>query len=176
MKYSFILLVLFIFCACTNDVKKQNDTSNTLSYVPIYAIPTEVNDIAVQQPTPTKNAGKIYAYGNYVFQNDQYKGYHIINNINPANAQKVAFLKVPFSTEIAIKGNYLYCNNVSDLLVFDISNTINPVLIKRVKNAFPVIEQNYPPVSNVYFECVDATKGIVVGWEQKTIPRPSCKR
>jgi hypothetical protein len=176
MRFYIPVLLLIIFNACTIDTRYPNNNGNIFAYVPIYALPNEIEQIATQAPTPTINAGKIYAYGNYIFQNDLYKGYHIINNTNPANAQKIAFLKVPFSTEIAIKGGYLYCNNVSDLLVFDISNPANPVLTKRVKNAFPLIEQNYPPISNVYFECVDNTKGVVIGWEQKDIPIPACKR
>ena len=176
MRCSSLFILTLVLGSCINDVKNQNSNANRLSFVPIYAQPTEIESVALQGPTATTSAGKIYAYGNYIFQNDQYKGYHIINNTIPANAQKVAFLKVPFSTEIAIKGGHLYCNNVSDLLVFDISNPVAPNLVKRVKNAFPIIEQNYPPVSNVFFECVDKTKGLVVGWEQKTIPTPACKR
>lgn len=176
MKWYTLLFLFVIFSACTNDAKNQNSNTNRLAFVPVYAKPTDIETVSLLGATPTINAGKIYAYGSYVFQNDQYKGYHIINNSIPANAQKVAFLKVPFSTEIAIKGGYLYCNSVSDLLVFDISNPVAPSLVKRVKNAFPVIDQNYPPVSNAYFECVDNSKGIVVSWEQKTIPTPACRR
>ena len=161
--------------SCVIDNSSDNNYQVT-AWVPVYGQPSDINQIGITAATTTTTAGKIYAYGNYIFQNDQYKGFHIINNTNPANAQKVAFLSVPFSTEIAIKANYLYTNNVSDMLVFDISNPLSPVLVNRVKNAFPVIDQNYPPVSDTYFECPDTKKGIVIRWEQKNIKRPDCRK
>ena len=176
MKILFFCLILLTITSCTrkNDTIKNTATVN--AFVPIYVQLTDVENIKIENVTPTIKAGKIYVYGNYIYQNDQYKGFHIINNSNPYSPQKVAFLKVPFSTEIAIKGSFLYCNNVSDLVVFNISNPISPLLVKRVKNAFPLIDQTYPPVTNTYFECVDNSKGVIVGWEQKNIPAPNCRR
>jgi hypothetical protein len=173
-----LLFVLSIFTSCDPIfTDSPNNNFNSLAYVPVYAQVADINTIGVETAKPTAVAGKIYAYGNTIFQNDSYTGFHIINNTNPANAQKIGFLKVPFSTEIAIKGNYLYTNNVSDLVVFDISNPANPVLIKRVKDAFPVISQTVPPVTNTYFECPDPKKGIIVRWEQKTLATlPNCRR
>ncbi len=176
MRLIYVSLLFILMSSCTRNNENIQNTATVNAYIPVYMQLTEVENIKVEAVTPTVKAGKIYAYGNYIYQNDQYKGYHIINNTNPANAQKVAFLKVPFSTEISIKGSFMYCNNVSDLVVFDISNPIAPVLVKRVKNAFPLIDQSYPPVSNTYFECIDKSKGIIVGWEQKTIPAPNCRR
>ena len=40
--------------------------------------------------TPTKKAGKIYAYRNYVFQNELIEGIHIIDNADPAQPLKGA--------------------------------------------------------------------------------------
>ena len=176
MRLTYLLLLSLLLNSCTNDNDAVKNTNIINAFVPIYMQLTDVENIQTEPATATVKAGKIYAYGNYIFQNDQYKGFHIINNSNPANAQKVAFLKVPFSTEIAIKGSFLYCNNVSDLVVFNITNPTAPVLVKRVKNAFPLIDQTYPPVTNTYFECVDKNKGIIVGWEQKRIVTPNCRR
>jgi hypothetical protein len=176
MKATLFFLCSILLFSCIKETKNQNAVGIVNAYIPVYALPNEIEQIALEPITTTLNAGKIYAYGNFVFQNELYKGFHIINNTVPANAQKIAFLKVPFSTEIAIKGNFLYCNNVSDLVVFNITNPLMPVLVKRVKDAFPIIEQNYPPATNCYFECVDNSKGIVVAWERKMIQAPNCKR
>ena len=146
------------------------------AYVPVYAALTEINAIAVEPARPTDQAGKIYAYGAYIFQNELYKGIHIINNSNRSQPSKIAFLKVPFSTEIAVKGNYLYTNNHDDILVFDISNPANPVLAKRLENIFPPINQTYPPFNNVAFECPDPSKGVIVRWDLKRIKTPNCRR
>jgi hypothetical protein len=38
-----------------------------------------------------------------------------------------------------------------------------------------MLNQDFPPEFG-YFECVDTTKGTVVGWEKKTLKRPECVR
>lgn len=170
---SFIAVFAFIN-SCSppgSDITGQQQT-----YVPIYSSLDGVNDIAVQPKKLTVEAGKIYAYGNYIFQNDLNTGIHIIDNTDKQNPAKIAFLKIPLSTEVAVKGSFLYTNNYTDLVVFDISSPANPKLVKRVSNVFPSVNQNYPPFTNVYFECPDKSKGIVVDWELKTIANPKCRR
>lgn len=136
-----------------------------------------MNDITNEAPKPTIHPGKIYAYGNYLFQVEENEGIHIIDNSDPQQAHKISFLKVPAASELAIKSNFLYTNNLDDLVVFDLSNINAPHLVKRVENAFPKINQEYPPFSNVYFECVDPSKGVVVGWEEKMVNElPKCRR
>jgi len=86
-------------------------------------------------------------------------------------------LKIPAASELAIKSNYLYTNNMDDLVVFDLSNITSPHLVNRINGAFPQISQKYPPFNGVYFECPDPSKGIVVGWEEKLLNEtPKCRR
>lgn len=167
---------MVLYLSSCNPEKGQQENFSVQGLSPIYLQPSQIEDIKIMPTQPTVSDGRIYAYQNYIFQNEQYKGFHIIDNSNPANATKIAFLNIPMATEISIKGNYLYTNNVSDLVVIDISNILNPVLVKRVKDAFPVIDQKFPPVSNVYFECPDNTKGIIVGWQTKNLQSPKCRR
>jgi hypothetical protein len=170
------LFAIFSIALAGCERQQAINTGTTQGYAPVYAKLADLAAIATVPPQATLKAGKIYAYGNYIFQNDLNTGIHIINNATPASPQKIAFLKIPFSTEIAIKGNYLYTNSVSDLLVFNLASPQQPQLINRVVNAFPIINQNYPPVNNIYFECPDAEKGIVVDWELKQITNAACKR
>ena len=148
----------------------------TDAFVPVYASAEHVNSIVIEPAKAVEQAGKIYVYGNYIFQNDQYKGIHIIDNSNRTAPRKLAYIRIPLSTEVAVKGNYLYTNNHDDIVVFDLSNINSPQLVKRVEDVFPLVNQQYPPVSNTYFECVDPSKGIVVRWELKRIKTPNCKR
>ncbi len=173
-----IVTLLAFFSIALTACERQHsvDTGTRSAYAPVYAKLADLSAIATLPPQATIKAGKIYAYGNYIFQNDLNTGIHIIDNAVPANPKKIAFLKIPFSTEIAIKGNYLYTNSVSDLLVFNLASPQQPQLVNRVSNAFPIINQNYPSQTNVYFECADAEKGIVVDWELKQITNPACKR
>lgn len=165
---------LLLLAACNDRVMIEPNPMNT--FVPVYAAVNYDAPITVLPAKPTTTAGKIYAYGNYAFQVDQYSGIHIITDAHSANAKKIAFLQLPFCTEIAIRNNYLYTNHHNDLVVFDLSNPAGPKLVKRVAGAFPTIRQEYPPFSNVYFECPDPAKGIVVAWEQKPLDKPTCRR
>ena len=170
---TYISIPIFLF-ACTPEEVERKGMVNAL--VPIYANPSTASQVSVEPARPIAKAGKIYVFGTWLFENDLYEGIHIIDASNRSNPRKVAFLKVPFSTEIAVKGNYLYTNNVDDLLTFDISNPTAPVLVKRVENVFPVPDQKYPAIENGYFECPNPAKGIIVRWEQKLIEMPKCRR
>ncbi len=169
---SFLILSLLLF-SC--DPKPAQFRSPDI-YVPVYSSLSAVQQYDVEAPKPTGQAGKIYAYQNFIFQNDLYTGIHIIDN-KDQNPAKVAFLNIPLNTDIAIKGNYLYANNYTDLVVFDITDPVHPQFVKRVANVFPPVGQDYPPFTNVYFQCTDKSKGIVVRWEKKdSIPLPNCRR
>ncbi len=173
----FILLLLIVAAAsCNSFTNGEMTPSQIQGYAPVYASASLYDSIAVQPAKTTVSAGKIYAFGSYIFQVDQQRGIHIVANGQSAAAQKIAFLKIPFCTEVAVKGNHLYANNLNDLVVFDITNPASPQLVNRLEDAFPAVTQLYPNVSDTYFECVDPDKGIVVGWERKTIINPKCRR
>lgn len=169
-----LAFIIMIFYSCMPDDNFQ--PTGQIGYSPVYASPEEIAQIKLEPARNTQFAGKIYAFRNYIFQNELNEGIHIINNTNRNQPGKAGFLKVPFSTEIAIKGNFLYTNNVDDLVVFDISDLANPRLVKRIENVFPAIDQQYPPFNNTVFESPDPSKGIVVRWERKEISKPKCRR
>jgi hypothetical protein len=174
MKYLFYFLIVGLV-AC--DSRPQNQTEfQVRGYAPIYASVQSVNAISNDGVKPTEHPGKIYAYGNYLFQVEQNEGIHVIDNSDPRDPHKISFINIPACTEIAIKSNFLYTNNLNDLVVFDLSNINSPQQVNRIKDAFPQLRESYPPFSNVYFECVDPSKGVVVGWEEKTLQSPKCHR
>jgi hypothetical protein len=145
-------------------------------YAPVYQSVNSVKAIAATTPRATALAGKIYAYKTFVFQNDLNSGIHIIDNSNPAAPKKLGYISIPFSTEVAVKGDFLYSNNLDDLVVFDISKPSEPKLVSRVADVFPATNQKYPPFNGTAFECADPQKGIVVRWERKTLTNPKCRR
>lgn len=151
-------------------------TDDRFGYVPIYADVKPNDAVGIESTKATVSPGKIYVYGSYAFQVDQYSGIHIISNAGSASAKKIAFLKVPLCTEISIKQNFLYTNKLNDLVVFDISNPAQPQLVKRLEDAFPLVNQEYPPFNNVYFECPDPSKGIVIGWKEASLNNARCRR
>lgn len=170
-----ILLVLCVcVSACTQSTMNTYD-ENPLAYVPVYAQPDQLEPIKIGEPRPTENAGKIYVYQQYILQNEQFKGIHIIDNANPAQPVKIAFLSIPFNTEMAIKSNRLFANSINDLVVINLTDPTHPQEVSRIKSAFPLISQSYPP-DNGLFVCPDPAKGIVVDWIQKRVERADCRR
>lgn len=164
----------FILYSC--DPGRNALTGKVDAYVPVYNSLSDVQKISVVAQQPTLLAGKIYAYKNYIFQNDLNTGIHIIDNSDPQNPKKIAFIKIPMTSEIAVKGNYLYANNYVDLVVFNITNAANPQFVKRVPGVFSATSQKFPTASNGYFQCPDVSKGIVIRWELQNIDIPNCRR
>jgi len=163
------------FCLYSCNPYRDSTTEERKTYVPVYMQVTEKNNISISGARTTETSGKIYAYGHYIFQNDQNKGIHIIDNADRKNPRKIAFLNIPYNTEFAVRDHYIYANNVNDLVVIDINDINNPAVVKRMDDAFPYISQKYPPASG-YFVCPDPSKGIVVAWELQTVKSPKCYR
>ena len=102
-------LILFLFSCTPEDTNVLSGQID--AYVPVYAATQNVTQINVEVARPVAVAGKIYAYGNFIFQNDLNTGIHIIDATDKTAPKKISFLKLPLSTEIAVKGNFLYSNN-----------------------------------------------------------------
>ncbi len=164
---------LLLIVACDMDT---GDFIAPTGYKPVYANTDNLNDIGYKPARPILNAGKIYTYKNFIFQNERNEGIHVILHHAPGTPQKQGFLKIPYNTEMAIKGNYLYANRLSELLVFDISNPADPVLVKTLPDIFPPVNQQYPPFQNISFECADPSKGLIVGWEEVSGGNFKCRR
>ena len=115
-------------------------------------------------PQSVVNPGNINVNGNMVFQTEVGKGIHIIDNTNPKSAHRIGFIQVYGCTQISTKGNYIYTNNYSDLIVIDMKNLA--AVPKRVVAAFERIDQ-YPPGAG-YYECPSYDK-FVVRWVQDSV-------
>ena len=176
-KIFLVIIIISLAFACTRRWNWINKDNKGYGYVPIYANKNDIVQINFQAARLTTNPGKIYAYGNYIFQNDMGTGIHVIDNTNKLNPVKTGFLNIPYNFEMAIKDSFLYANNLVDLVVFDLHNPSNPQVVNRINGVFPMQSiQNYPSESDVYFECVDSTKGAVIGWKKQITVNKNCYR
>lgn len=153
---------------------KETAPANVEGYRPIYKSISQVQQIEMLAAQPLKQPGKIYVKGSYLFVNELNKGIHIINNLDPANPKRIAFVSIPGNVDMAVKGTTLYADNYTDMVALDISNPTSVKVLKRIEGTFPV--QEYPPYTGVYFECVSPDKGVVVGWEKTSLTDPKCRR
>ncbi|HYH13719.1 MAG TPA: hypothetical protein VD794_00770 [Flavisolibacter sp.] len=138
---TFLLCILItVFTGCLKDSCK-----NTYSiYTPIYQTLTEVR-IAMKSTTPQalKQTGKLYVYDNYIFLNEVDKGIHVIDNTNPSAPRNISFIPIPGNVDLAVKGNYLYADSYSDIVVFDISTPTQVTARKFINNVFPLRSSFY---------------------------------
>lgn len=175
-KVLIVVLTFFAFCGCVEeDLGVTFPTGEVEGLRPVYGQPSEVRNIQVEAPGKLENPGKIYRKDGFLYINEIGKGVHVINNNDPANPQIISFINIPGNVDIAAKGNVFYFDNFRDLVAVRITNGDQIELLKRLENVLPSIDK-FPPENNVYFECVDESKGIVVAWEKTTISNPKCYR
>jgi hypothetical protein len=164
-------VVSAIVVSCTH---QQPNTIEGLA--PVYILPTAINNINILPPKPFEEPGKIIQYGlNYTLQVDIAKGVHVINCSDKMHPAKVLFIEIPGVTEIAIKDNILLANNYNDLVSISMDSNNNAHVLSRLKDVYKNNNDVLPSVANTYFECLDKTKGIVVGWKKVTLTNPRCK-
>ncbi|MGA1545239.1 MAG: LVIVD repeat-containing protein [Saprospiraceae bacterium] len=116
-------------------------------------------------PEPIQNSGKIYAYQNYIFINDLYRGIHVIDNTDPSNPEKIRFINIPGNVDLSIKDNFLYADCLRDLVVMDITDIHNIRLVTRLEG---VLQDNTPwpfEADLVEYGDFDYQNEVIVGWE-----------
>jgi hypothetical protein len=131
------------------------------------------DEIFIDEPKVQTGLGKIVTYGDMIFINQPMEGIHIVDNSNPANPMNHSFISIPGNVDMAIVDNHLYADMFSALVVFDLSNLESPKFLEdfTVEDVFYYDSYwNFPneiwEEGHVRFaEYVDASMGIVVGWE-----------
>lgn len=176
MKYLLLLLSAFAFSSCWTKIKPSPYPGQTNIKVwgskPIYGVDSIVKKFVYNnQPQPVVTPGNIYVKGNYIFQSEVGRGIHVIDNTTPALAKRIGFIVMNGSSQISIKGDFLYTNSFEDLVVIDMSDVKNIKEVKRVKGAFPEGRTSYffvqPPESG-YYEC-PRYDSLVTGWKKDSV-------
>jgi len=166
LKTSITLIFLTVLLSGCMDktIEKVTYTVN----VPVYMSYSEFrNSFKTSEPKEINQTGKIYFKDNFLFVNEIQKGIHVIDNSDPAHPKKVAFYEIIGNVDMAIKGNILFADSYIDLVAIDISDISKPKEVGRLKNIFPEVV----PVADSWYPFVDVdkSKGVIVGWELKTV-------
>lgn len=129
------LATLLLLNRCTDKVT----ATHTYTFMkPVYMTTAEVRSaVDILPPRTIQRAGKIYFLNNHIFLNDPGQGIHIIDNTDPTNPTRLAFINIPGNYDMAASGTTLYADSFVDLLVFDISEVDNVQMRRRVENVFP---------------------------------------
>lgn len=170
MKKLVLLLMVISLASVSCEKNNESEYVDYLVATPIMMNLTEFrNSVDILPPRPIDESGKIYAYEDYIFVNDKYRGVHVIDNSDPANPQKVSFIEIAGNVDISIKDDILYADSIMDLVIFDISDVSNITVVKRLEN---VLQQylNWPVEADV-FDWQTSSTGvdmIQVGWDTRT--------
>jgi hypothetical protein len=156
-------LDLFLFTSCEDTTFKEYK-----GYAPVYLSFDDLRtSVFLQQNVNLTNPGKIYFKDNYIFIVEEMKGIHVYDNTNPASPVKKVFVNLPGVVDISISGYIMYADSYVDLVALDVQNIDNVHEVGRVKNILPY---TIPPVEKDYpMGNVDQDKGVVTGWELRTI-------
>ncbi|WP_422860978.1 LVIVD repeat-containing protein [Flagellimonas sp. S174] len=161
-----LVILFFISCDDSND---DDEYAEYLVARPLVMSKADfANGVDILPPEPIDESGKVYAYQDYVFINDKSRGVHVIDNSNPQQPVKIAFIEIPANVDISVKDNFLYADSLMDLVVLDISDIYNIQQVNRLENVlregvfFPI------GVDIVEYATYDYETEILIGWETTT--------
>ncbi len=159
------LVILLALLACDTEpdpVIDDRTPATNIGYRPVYGEP-EFSEVSWAEPKQITNPGKIYVYGKYLLVNELKEGIHVYDNSNPQFPIALGFLNILGNTDMAIKDNVLYADHMGNLVAL----TVNDFASVQEKGRLELANWNrgVPPPGGYYFECVDASKGFVVGWK-----------
>lgn len=167
--------MLFSFLSCEDEPEPD---FVTVGKVPIYQDLSNTV-IAFSDAQSYETLGKIVYLHPYIYINEEFKGIHVIDNTNPENPEKVAFFNIPGNTDFTIKGNFIYANHVLDFVTIEVSEE-ELIVTDRKENFYSNEDLNgvLHPGNDYFgfFECVDLSKGLVIGWKDEMITNPKCQR
>jgi hypothetical protein len=161
----FLVLITLVLVAtsCIEPLENSGTVpSGAEVYVPVYADDSIAHTISIETARSIVDPAKIFIYQDYLMVNIKGEGFHVIDNSNPSAPQPLFFISVPGSNDVAIKDGYIYTDNYGDIVAFTIDENQEIQILKRLEEVMN--NQLYPPMRDVYFECVDEAKGIVIDW------------
>ena len=181
MKKNILLLTILLsasFQSCNDADDLPQGVNEYVIATPLTAdlITFKEEAVEVTDPVPIVESGKIYAYKNYIFVNDLYRGLHVIDNTNPEAPEPIKFIKLEGNNDISIKDDRLYADSYGDLVIMDISD-INAIGdIKRMENAIYQefwctvgFDVSWPEADAYDYEGIDASRHAIIGWETTTV-------
>ena len=161
-----------------NDFGSNLPEGEVTGYKPIYYDVLSSSDITTEGVQPMRNVGKIILVGTTLLVNERFRGIHIIDNSDPSQPKQTGFINIPGNLELSKKGDYIYANNLEDLVTIKVEANGSIQVTDRKVGVFPNATNDDDLTSTIpyssYMECIDESKGRVIGWERTTIVNPQC--
>jgi len=162
LKWLFATLVIAssLFALSAFDIDYQNE------YEPILMSRAEMEAaVQVREARDIEKPGKIWVYNDFIFVIEQYKGIHVLNNLNAENPINISFIQIDGCTDVAVKSGVIYANNAVDLIGVKPASDYQSInVVSRNRDVLPKLQA---PVG-VYtddFEKFRPDNTIIVRWE-----------
>jgi hypothetical protein len=164
--YKAVLLTLIIMSLCGFGAKDLRPYELDPTHNPVYMPWDEFRSaIKLLPPRESQRHGKIYSYQSLLLVNEPNKGIHIIDNSDPTNPHKVAFINIPGNVDMVVKNDRLYVDSFTDLVVLSFDAIKQIEVINRRNNVFNYdAYQTVPPGQNVIGPLIDESAGVVIEW------------
>lgn len=171
MRKMIIPVLLLLTTGCV-EVGVNGSLRETDAYVPIYST-RDAGDIKLLAPQPVKAPGKIYIYGDYLLINEVQKGIHVFDNSDITAPKQLAFIQLLGNVDMAVRDGVLYADYMGQLVALNVGNFSEIETLGVLPLSRWLV--GVPPPGDGYFECIDESKGIVVGWKKEIVKNPKCR-
>lgn len=167
--FIFLGLMAISLYACD---KQELDLYDGPGKKPVYLPADQLADIGSEAPQTIVESGTIFLRDTLLFMLEQYKGIHVFSLKDSTQTLNLTFIKIPAITDFTLSDHYIYADSWKDIVVVDISNLYQAHESSRVRNVLS--PSLFPPLYDGYFECVDESRGAVIGWEDAELTNAKC--
>lgn len=172
-KHILFLALSLQLIQCTNNF--DIDLTPVDALAPIYA-QLQTGDLVSEQVRNFDTIDQIEYFGSMLLITEKEVGIHVVDNSDISNPQNIAFLNLPGITDFVIKDEYVVASLANHLVTIELIDVNNSTITVILDQPSPNGRGLYPNIEYVgKFECVDLSKGIVMGWEIRKVINPECK-
>ena len=163
MKRTLYVALLLILIGCADKYEDSHRYSRWVTQTknyPIYLDMSEVTNIQVKRSGALEQPFKIVFNDRYYFVGEMMKGIHVYEKKEKSKPDYLCFIECKYLKDLDITGNYLFCNNLVDLVVLNVGTPTQTTVQHREKYHFNKFEGNAASWNIPY----DYNKGCVVDY------------
>ena len=167
MKQSFYLFLVLILLGCENNTEDIYTYSKIISQskgYPVYLDMSEIGNIQVKANLPLTAPFKILSNEKYYFVGEMLKGIHVYEK-KGGSVSYLCFIACRYIKGFELVNNTLFCNNLADMVVIDVTNPKQITVLHRQTNQF----NRFSSIVNYWNILSVAGKGIVAGSESHVL-------
>jgi hypothetical protein len=138
MKHIFSVILVFMLFGCEDVFKDSSHFSVSVTQSKVYPVYLDMSDIGKIQAIanfPLTDPFKILSDHKFIYVGEKLKGIHVYEN-NVAGLKYQCFIECRYITDFELADSRLFCNNLFDMVVLDVSNPLQTSVLHRQKNYF----------------------------------------